>query len=248
MIIRKSRAEIERMRDAGRILAEVLRNLESIIEIGITTKELDQFAERKICEAGGIPTFKGYRGYPASICASINEEVVHGIPGPRKLRSGDIISIDCGVTYRGFVSDAAITVPVGAVRNEVVELIKATRESLYSAIEKCKIGYRLGDIGNAVQTYVESRGFSVVRSYCGHGIGRSMHEDPQIPNYGEAGKGEKLKEGWVLAIEPMINLGAHDVKVLEDGWTVITLDGRPSAHFEHTIAITAEGPQILTEA
>lgn len=246
MVIRKSKAEIEKMRVAGRIVGEVLKKLSAMVEPGITTRDLDREAERMIREAGAIPTFKGYHGYPASICTSINDEVVHGIPSNRRLREGDIIGIDCGATLSGYVGDSAVTVPVGNVSYAVRRLMEVTRQSLYEAIEKCRIGNRLGDVCNAVQSYVEPLGYSVVRNYCGHGIGRAMHEDPQVPNYGRPGTGQVLREGWVLAIEPMINLGNHDVKVLSDGWTVITIDGKPSAHFEHTVAITEEGPQILT--
>lgn len=234
------------MRAAGRIVAEVLRRLSEMVEPGITTRDLDREAERMIRGAGAIPTFKGYHGYPASICTSINDQVVHGIPGDRRLRDGDIIGIDCGATYLGYVGDAALTVPVGSVSDDVKKLMEVTRESLNEAIQRCRIGNRLGDVCNAVQAYVEPLGYSIVRNYCGHGIGRAMHEEPQVPNYGPAGKGPALREGWVIAIEPMINLGRHDTKVLSDGWTVVTLDGKPSAHFEHTVAITQDGPQVLT--
>jgi methionyl aminopeptidase len=176
----------------------------------------------------------------------VNDEIVHGIPGKRKLRQGDIVGIDCGATYLGYVGDSAVTVAVGEVSDDITKLMQATRQSLYEAIGKCVVGNRLGDVCNAVQSFVEPLGYSVVRNYCGHGIGRAMHEEPQVPNYGRAGTGPVLREGWVIAIEPMINLGRHDVKVLSDGWTVITMDGQPSAHFEHTVAITQEGPQILT--
>ncbi|HMG37042.1 MAG TPA: type I methionyl aminopeptidase [Blastocatellia bacterium] len=247
MIIRKSKAEIEKMRIAGQIVARVLERLSGMVRPGITTLDLDAEAEQMIRAAGALPTFKGYRGYPKSICASINDEVVHGIPGKRKLREGDIIGIDCGATYQGYVGDAALTVPVGEVSDQVKALLKATEESLYQAIDKCRIGNRLGDVSHAVQSYVEPLGYSVVRNYCGHGIGRAMHEEPQVPNYGAAGSGPPLREGLVIAIEPMINLGRHEVKQLSDGWTVVTLDGMPSAHFEHTVAITEDGPQILTE-
>jgi methionyl aminopeptidase len=246
MIIRKSKSEIEKMRAAGQIVAHVLARISAMVEPGVTTRQLDREAERLIREAGAFPTFKGYHGYPASICTSINDEVVHGIPSDRRLREGDIIGIDCGATYQGYVGDSALTVAVGQVSEDVKRLMEVTRRSLYEAIEKCRVGNRLGDVCNAVQAYVEPLGYSIVRNYCGHGIGRAMHEDPQVPNYGRAGSGPVLREGWVLAIEPMINLGRHDVKVLSDGWTVITLDGRPSAHFEHTVAITGDGPQILT--
>lgn len=247
MIIRKSKTEIEKMRAAGLIVAQVLNRLSEIVEPGITTRDLDREAEKMIQGAGAYPTFKGYHGYPASICTSINDEVVHGIPSNRKLREGDIVGIDCGATLEGYVGDSAITVPVGhTIHDDVWKLIRATRRSLFAAIEQCQVGNRLGDVCHAVQAYVEPLGYSVVRNYCGHGIGRAMHEEPQVPNYGKPGTGPVLREGWVLAIEPMINLGHQDVKVLSDGWTVITMDGRPSAHFEHTVAITSEGPQILT--
>jgi methionyl aminopeptidase len=247
MIIRKSKTEIEKMRASGRIVAQVLQHLSRMIEPGITTRDLDYEADRMIVDAGAYPTFKGYHGYPSSICASINDEVVHGIPSKRKLREGDIVGIDCGATYMGYVGDAAITVPVGRVSEAVTRLLEATQRSLYEAIGRCRVGNRLGDVCNAVQAYVEPLGYSVVKNYCGHGVGRAMHEEPQVPNYGKPGTGPVLREGWVIAIEPMINLGHEDVKVLSDGWTVITLDGQPSAHFEHTVAITHEGPQILTQ-
>jgi methionyl aminopeptidase len=246
MIIRKSKAEVEKMRAAGRIVAHVLQRLSVMVGPGVTTRDLDYEAERMIRDAGALPTFKGYHGYPASICASINDEVVHGIPSKRKLREGDIIGIDCGATYLGYVGDSAVTVPVGKVSEELRKLIAITRASLFAAIEECKVGKRLGDVCNAVQAYVEPKGYTVVRNYCGHGIGRAMHEEPQVPNYGKPGTGPILREGWVLAIEPMINIGNHDVRTLSDGWTVVTADGRPSAHFEHTVAITEDGPRILT--
>ncbi|HVF89078.1 MAG TPA: type I methionyl aminopeptidase [Blastocatellia bacterium] len=246
MIIRKSKAEIQKMRAAGHIVAQVLDRLSSLVAPGITTRDLDREAERMIRDAGALPTFKGYHGYPASICASVNDEVVHGIPGDKRLREGDIIGIDCGATFQGYVGDSAVTVPVGEVSDEVKRLMEITRQSLYQAISQCRVGNRLGDVCNAVQAYVEPLGYGIVRNYCGHGIGRAMHEEPQVPNYGKAGTGPALREGWVIAIEPMINLGHQDVKVLPDGWTVVTRDGRPSAHFEHTVAITEEGPQILT--
>jgi len=246
MIIRKSRLEIERMRMAGQIVARVLKRLSDVAEPGITTLDLDQEAERMIVSAGAYPTFKGYNGYPRSICASINDEVVHGIPSKRKLSEGDIVGIDCGATYMGYVGDAAVTLPIGNVSDAAQRLLDATRQSLYRAIDKCQVGNRLGDVCYAVQSYVEPLGYSVVKNYCGHGVGRAMHEEPQVPNYGKPGTGPVLREGLVIAIEPMINLGHEDVKVLSDGWTVITMDGQPSAHFEHTVAITRDGPQILT--
>src|SRR5262245_20978035 len=246
MVIRKSRNEIEKMRRAGLVVAETLRALRKMIEPGITTRELDAYAENRIRSTGAYPTFKGYRGFPASICASVNDEVVHGIPSERKLREGDIIKIDCGATLDGYVGDAAISIGVGKVSEDLQRLIEITRESLFRAVEKMVPGNRLYDVSYAVQEYVEERGYSVVREFCGHGIGQRMHEDPQVPNYGRPGTGPKLKEGWVLAIEPMVNAGTHEVKILPDGWTVKTKDGRASSHFEHTIAVTEDGPQVLT--
>jgi len=234
------------MRRAGLIVAETLRDLRRMAEPGVTTRELDTYAEKKIRAAGASPTFKGYRGYPASICASVNDEVVHGIPSNRKLREGDIIKIDCGATLDGYVGDAAISVGVGKVPPEIERLMGVTQESLFRAMEKMVPGNRLYDVSYAVQEYVEEKGYSVVRDFCGHGIGQRMHEDPQVPNYGRPGTGPKLKEGWVLAIEPMVNVGNYDVQIEADGWTVKTVDGLPSSHFEHTIAITEQGPVVLT--
>jgi methionyl aminopeptidase len=246
MIIGKSKKEIEKMRAAGQLTGLVLQHLRKLAEPGISTIEIDRAAEKMIRDAGGLPTFKGYHGFPYSICASVNEQVVHGFPSDYKLKDGDIFSIDCGVTLEGFVGDTATTVPVGNVSDESLALIKVTEECLDLAIEQCLPGKHLGDIGAAVQQHAEARGYSVVREYVGHGIGRRMHEDPQIPNYGKPGQGPKIKAGYVFAIEPMINLGTHHTKVLADGWTVVTLDGRSSAHTEHTIAITEEGPEVLT--
>lgn len=246
MVIRKSRNEIDKMRLAGLIVAETLRDLRRMVEPGITTRELDAYAENKIRQSGAYPTFKGYRGFPASICSSVNDEVVHGIPSDRKLRDGDLIKIDCGATLDGFVGDAAISVPVGKIDADVEDLMNVTRDSLFRAIEKMAPGNRLYDVSFAVQEYVEERGYSVVREFCGHGIGQHMHEDPQVPNYGRPGTGPKLKEGWVLAVEPMVNLGTFEVKILPDGWTVKTRDGKASSHFEHTIAVTEDGPRVLT--
>jgi methionyl aminopeptidase len=245
-VIRKSSAEIEKMRRAGLIVAETLRDLRSMVEPGITTRELDAYAEKKIRGAGAYPTFKGYRGFPASICASVNDEVVHGIPSDRKLRGGDIIKIDCGATLNGYVGDAAISVGVGKVTSELERLMETTRQSLFRAIDKMQPGNRLHDVSFAVQEFVEGRGYSVVREFCGHGIGQQMHEGPQVPNYGRPGTGPRLKEGWVLAVEPMVNSGTHEVQILADGWTVKTIDGKPSSHFEHTIAVTQDGPLVLT--
>jgi methionyl aminopeptidase len=246
MVIRKSRSELEKMRRAGLIVAETLRDLRKMVEPGIATRQLDAFAEKKIRSAGAYPTFKGYRGFPASICVSVNDEVVHGIPSDRKLREGDVVKIDCGATLDGYIGDAAISVPVGDVAPEIKKLLDVTRESLFKALEKMIPGNRLYDVSFAVQEYVEGHGYSIVREFCGHGIGQRMHEDPQVPNYGRPGTGPRLKEGWVLAIEPMVNAGAHEVKILPDGWTVKTKDGSVSSHFEHTIAVMEEGPVVLT--
>jgi methionyl aminopeptidase len=246
MIIGKSKKEIEKMRAAGRLTGLVLQELRQLVEPGISTIEIDRAAEKMIRDAGGLPTFKGYHGFPYSICASVNEQVVHGFPSDYRLKDGDIFSIDCGVTLEGFVGDTATTVPVGNVSDERLALVRVTEECLDRAIEQCRPGRHLGDIGAAVQQHAEARGYSVVREYVGHGIGRRMHEDPQIPNYGKPGQGPKIKAGYVFAVEPMINLGTHHTKVLADGWTVITMDGQPSAHAEHTIAITEEGPEVLT--
>lgn len=246
MVIRKSVNELDKMRFAGLIVAETLSELRKMVEPGVTTRQLDAFAEKKIRSAGAYPTFKGYRKFPSSICASVNDEVVHGIPSDRRLREGDIVKIDCGATLDGYVGDAAITVPVGKVPPAVEKLLETTRASLFRAVEKMVPGNRLYDVSYAVQELVEENGFSIVRDFCGHGIGERMHEDPQVPNYGRPGTGPKLKAGWVLAIEPMVNLGTHEVQVLSDGWTVKTKDGKYSSHFEHTIAVTPDGPVVLT--
>lgn len=247
MIYIKSRKEIELMREAGKIVAEAHELVREAIKPGITTKELDAIAEKHILKKGAIPAFKGYGGFPASICASVNHEVVHGIPGLKTLEDGDIISIDIGALYKGYYGDSAKTHAIGKISQRAQELIEVTRQSFYEGIKFAKLGYRLSDISYAIQTHVEDRGFSVVRNYVGHGIGTSMHEEPQIPNYGPPGKGPRLKEGMVLAIEPMINIGTYEVKVLSDGWTVVTLDGEYSAHYEHTVAITDGEPEILTK-
>ncbi len=246
MIIGKSKRELEKMRAAGQLAGQVLAKLRTMVQPGVATIEIDRAAEKMIRDAGALPTFKGYNGFPYSICASVNEQVVHGFPSAYKLREGDIFSIDCGATLDGFVGDTATTVPVGRVDESWLRLIRVTEECLELAIEQCRPGKHLGDIGWAVQQHAESNGYSVVRDYVGHGIGRRMHEDPQIPNYGKPGLGTKIKSGYVFAVEPMVNLGSHYTKVLPDKWTVITLDGKPSAHVEHTIAITDEGPEVLT--
>lgn len=247
MIIKKSRTEIAHMKLAGQIVWEVHQALKAAVAPGVTTAELDELAESLIRKAGGVPTFKGYHGYPGSICASINDEVVHGIPGPRRLCEGDVISIDLGVTFGGWVGDSAYTHPVGQVSAERQKLLSVTETALEKAIAQCYSGRRLGALGHAVQNYVEAEGLSVVRDFVGHGVGRQMHEEPQIPNYGPAATGPILEPGMVLAVEPMVNLGTWKVKVLGDDWTVVTLDGKASAHFEHTVAVTEDGPLILTK-
>lgn len=247
MIILKSRHEIEKMKISNRIVVEVLEEIKKKIRVGVTTIELDRLAESVILKKGGTPAFKGYRGYPNSLCISINEQVVHGIPSNRRLKDGDLVSIDLGVYHDGYYGDAAVTVGAGEITPEAKRLLDATQKALYIGIEKARAGNHLSDISNAVQMYVEGEGFSVVRAFVGHGIGTSLHEEPQVPNFGEAGKGPLLKSGMVLAIEPMVNAGVSDVEVLEDDWTVVTADGSLSAHFEHTVAVTDNGVEILTE-
>jgi len=235
------------MREAGRVVADVLTRLAAMVAPGVTTADLDELAEKRIHQAGAVPAFKGYHGYPATICASVNEEVIHGIPsGRRVLNEGDVISIDVGASLDGYYGDSALTLPVGQVSEEAATLLRVTEEALYKAIERVKVGGRVSDIGHAVQQHVEAYGFSVVREFVGHGIGQRMHEEPQVPNYGEPGRGPRLAEGMVLAIEPMVNAGKPAVKVLADGWTAVTRDSSLSAHFEHTVAVTADGPWILT--
>ncbi|HEV8589816.1 MAG TPA: type I methionyl aminopeptidase [Pyrinomonadaceae bacterium] len=246
MIIGKSQREIDKMRASGQLVGRVLQELRKKVAPGVTTLEINDAAEKMIRDAGAYPTFKGYNGFPYSICASVNEQVVHGFPSKYQLKDGDIFSIDVGVTLDGFVGDTATTIPVGNVSDDLLKLISVTEECLGLAIDKCRVGNHIGDIGYVVQQHAESHGYSVVRDYVGHGIGRRMHEDPQIPNYGKPGKGPKIRKGYVFAVEPMINLGSHHTKTLEDGWTVVTVDGQPSAHVEHTIAITEEGPEVLT--
>jgi methionyl aminopeptidase len=247
MVICKSTVELEKMHRAGLLVWEVLEKMRAMVKPGISTKELDEFAETYTRQHKAKPAFKGYRGYPGSVCTSINEEVVHGIPSPsRKVKEGDILSMDFGVVMEGYYGDAALTVPVGKIAPEREKLLRVTRESLERAIEKVRAGNRLGDISAAVQQWVEKNGYSVVREFVGHGIGTKMHEDPQLPNYGPPGQGPRLQEGMVLAIEPMVNSGSPAVKVLDDEWTAVTADGSDSAHFEHTVAVTADGPWILT--
>lgn len=246
MIIIKNEIEIDLMRKAGRILGETLNLLEENVRPGITTGELDRIAEEFITKHGAKPSFKGLYGFPASVCISVNEQVVHGIPGNYKLKEGDIVSVDCGVFINGFHGDAARTFAVGNVPEEVTKLIKVTEECFFKGIEKAKVGNRLTDISHEIQQYVEANGFSVVRDYVGHGIGRKVHEDPEVPNFGRPGRGPKLMSGMVLAIEPMVNLGSYHVETLDDNWTVVTADRKYSAHYENTVAILPNGPEILT--
>jgi methionyl aminopeptidase len=247
MINLKTPREIERMKPASRIVAEILLELREVVRDGITTGDIDRLAEEKTLKRNAKPAFKGYRGFPASICVSINSEVVHGIPSSRRvIRNGDVVGLDFGVIFDGFFGDSAVTVPIGEIAPEVQNLLKVTEQSLYKAIEAAVPGNFLSDVSAAIQTLADEHHFGIVREFCGHGIGRALHEDPPVLNYVQSGKGPKVKPGLVIAIEPMINLGTEKVRVLEDGWTVVTLDGRPSAHFEHTIAVTPEGPEILT--
>jgi len=246
VIVLKSRHEIEQMRAAGRMVAEILEILREKASPGVTTRELDRLAESECIKRKAKPAFKGYGGFPFTICASPNEQVVHGFADETPLKEGDILSIDFGVIYGGFYGDAAITIPIGLIGQEKSRLLQATSRSLDLAIAVAVEGNRLSDISHTVQSYVEGEGFSVVREFVGHGIGRQLHEAPQIPNFGPRGQGPRLKAGMTLAIEPMINAGSAGVRILDDGWTAVTIDGRPSAHFEHTVAITEEGPLILT--
>jgi methionyl aminopeptidase len=247
LIILRSRAEIEKVKAACLIVAEILNRLIEHVKPGISTWELDAISEELASKKHAKPAFKGYHGYPFSLCTSVNEEVVHGMPSKRRrLKDGDIISLDFGVVFDGYYGDAAVTAPVGTISEEAGRLCTVTEESLYEGISQAIAGNRLSDISHAIQEYVEKRGFSVVREFVGHGIGQHLHESPQIPNYGPPGKGVRLKPGMVLAVEPMINAGTPDVEVLEDRWTAVTRDGRLSAHFEHTIAISDDGPLILT--
>lgn len=247
MIVLKSPDEIKKMSEACRIVAEVLDSIRKSVAPGITTKEIDGIAETYIVARGAKPAFKGYRNYPATVCASVNEQVVHGIPSPKKLKNGDIVSIDIGAFYKGFYGDAAITLPVGEINSAAAKLVTVTEQALQSGLKKAVAGNRLSDVSSAIQGQAESAGFSVVRNFVGHGIGRELHEDPQIPNYGKPGNGPQLREGMTLAIEPMVNAGGWEVNVLDDGWTAVTRDGSLSAHFEHTIAVTKNGCVILTK-
>ncbi|WP_102399149.1 type I methionyl aminopeptidase [Haloimpatiens massiliensis] len=246
MIIIKNNSEIEYMRRAGKVVGDTLAMLEDVVKPGITTKELDRIAEDYMNKQGAKPSFKGYYGFPASLCTSINEEVVHGIPSDRVLQEGDIISVDCGAILNNYHGDAARTFAVGNISDDAKKLIQVTRECFFKGVEYAKVGNRLTDISHSIQLYAESFGYSVVREYVGHGIGREMHEDPEVPNYGREGRGPKLTHGMMLAIEPMINLGEYHVVTKPNGWTVVTVDGKLSAHYENTVAILDEGPEILT--
>lgn len=246
MITIKSDSEVQLMREAGKILGDTLKMLAEHIKVGVTTKELDKLAHDYIISRGAKPSFLGYGGFPASICASVNEQVIHGIPSSRKLAEGDIIGIDCGVIYKGWQSDAARTFAVGKISEKHKKLIEVTEQSFFEAMKVIREGARLGDIGSAIQNFAESNGFSVVRDFVGHGIGNKMHEDPQIPNYGKAGKGLRLKRNMMLAIEPMINEGTYEVSALDDGWTVVTDDDGYSAHYENTVLVTEDGYEILS--
>lgn len=249
MVVCKSQSEIDKMRRSGQIVRQVLDELKSMVAPGVSTMDLEKLAERRIKESGAKPAFKGYYGYPCVLCTSINDEIVHGIPSAKRvLKPGDIVSIDCGVVLDGYYGDAAITVAVGdSVSPERKRLMEVTEQSLYKAIEKVKIGNTISDIGGAVQEFVESNGFSVVREFVGHGIGTKLHEEPQVPNFRSRGADMRLREGMVLAIEPMVNSGGPEARVLEDKWTAVTLDGSSSAHFEHCVAVTRNGPLILTQ-
>jgi methionyl aminopeptidase len=246
MIIAKTQKDLDRMREVGELIAEVRETIRGMVGVGISTNELNKEAEKLIRGFGGIPTFIGYHGFPFAICASANEQVVHGFSSDKKLVEGDILSIDMAATYNGFVGDTAFTAAVGKINDDVAQLLKVTEECLYLGIEAARVGNRVGDIGWAVQQHAEKFGYGIVRDYTGHGIGRNMHEAPQIANYGRPGTREKIRAGYCFAIEPMINLGTHETETLDDKWTVITKDRKPSAHFEHTIAVTENGPEILT--
>lgn len=246
MLKLKNEEQIRGIRESCILLSRLFVELRPLVREGVATRDLDDYARTFILKAGGRPAFLGYDGYPASLCVSVNEEVIHGIPGPRRLKSGDIVGLDCGIDLGGYFSDAAITVPVGKVSAEIDALLRTTRECLEKAIAAIRVGGRIHDISRAVYGHARSRGYGIVRQWCGHGVGFSPHEDPQVPNYVGAGPNPRIVPGMVLAIEPMINLGGDDVETLDDDWTVVTADGRPSAHFEHTVAILPEGPEVLT--
>ena len=247
MIVCKGRDQLQEMREANLIVARVLDHLGQLIQPGVATADLDRVAEDMIREAGGEPAFKGYQGFPASLCASVNEQIVHGIPNGRPLEGGDIISLDVGVRWQGFYGDSARTFPVGEISSEMQQLLKVTRESLFKGIEQVVVGNRVSDISASVQDHIEKNGFFVVKDFVGHGIGQRLHEDPQVPNYGMPGRGPRLREGMVLAIEPMVNSKGPGARILEDRWTAVTTDGGYSAHFEHSVALTSDGPWILSQ-
>jgi len=247
MIILKSPEEIDKIAQACRIVAKTIKAIKLMVKPGLTTLEVERFAETHIRAQGGIPAFKGYRGFPASICTSVNNEVIHGIPSKRVLERGDVLSVDLGVYRDGFNGDGAVTIPIGEIEKDLERLLKVTEESLYIGIEHARIGNRVSDISYSIQRFVESNGFSIVREFVGHGIGRELHEDPQVPNFGPPGRGPRLMEGMTLAIEPMVNAGGYEIIILNDGWTAVTADGKPSAHFEHTVLVTSDGPEILTK-
>jgi methionyl aminopeptidase len=247
MIPVKSDKDLEMLRTAGKILARIMQRLKEFVKESVSTQEIDRFAEMLISKEGAVSAFKGYKGFPANICLSVNEEVVHGIPSDRKLKKGDLLSMDVGINYSGYFSDVASTIPIGSVGAREKKLLDVTRKSLMEGIRQARINNHLSDISHAIQSFVERYGFSVVREFVGHGIGLSLHEEPQIPNFGLAHQGPVLKRGMVLAIEPMVNMGTWEVKICDNGWTAVTKDGLASAHFEHTIAVTEDGPEILTD-
>ena len=248
MVILKSQAEIKKIGDACRIVAEILAVLKTHLTIGMSTADIESFVDDAIRTKGALAAFRGYRGYPSSVCISVNDQVIHGIPSrSARLKNGDIVGVDLGVLLDGYYGDAAVTIPVGSIGPEAARLMEVTEKALFLGIEQAVPGNRIGDISAAIQRHVEANGYSIVRSFVGHGIGRSLHEDPQVPNFGRQGQGTRIKEGMTLAIEPMVNAGGHDVRVLEDGWTAVTTDGSLSAHFEHTIAVTKRAPKILTK-
>ncbi len=246
MIICKSREEIEKMRRSARLVSQLLEEVHELVRPGVSTMELERYIEKRLSQFGAKPAFKGYRGYPCCLCTSVNEEVIHGIPSNRRVKEGDILSLDTGVVVDGYYGDSAITVPVGQISESARNLMRVAQEALELAINKARLGYRVGDISATVQEHVEKNGYSVVREFVGHGIGRALHEEPQVPNYGQSGHGPVLKEGMVLALETMVNAGTHAVQVKDDHWTAVTADGRLSAHFEHMVAVTQNGPDVLT--
>jgi methionyl aminopeptidase len=246
MIPLKSKQDLEMIGESGKILAKIMQKLREFIRAGISTQEIDQLTEELVCKENAIPAFKGYKGFPANICTSINEEIVHGIPGERRLENGDIISLDLGINYKGYFSDAAITLAIGGIETKTKKLMEVTKTALSEGIKQARIDNHLSDISYAIQSYVEKNGFSVVREFVGHGIGLKLHEEPEIPNFGRPQQGPILREGMVFAIEPMVNMGTWESKILDNGWTAVTKDGLVSSHFEHTVAITENGPAILT--